>query len=82
MTSPTHHLLTLGNPSHAADAMDEPFAVLLDWAGRWGDAEGAPDWRGSHGEAKSMRTLVRGNSNGIGANPGSGKAELPKGGAG
>jgi hypothetical protein len=35
MTSPTHHLLTLGNPSHAADAMDEPFAVLLYWAGRW-----------------------------------------------
>jgi len=28
-----HLLLTLGNPSHAADAMDEPFAVLPDWAG-------------------------------------------------
>jgi len=31
----THHLLTLWNPSYAADAMDEHLRVLLDWAGRW-----------------------------------------------
>jgi hypothetical protein len=35
MTSQTHHLLTLWNPSYAADAMDEHLSVLLDWAGRW-----------------------------------------------
>jgi len=29
-----HHLLTLWNPSYAADAIDEHLAVLLDWAGR------------------------------------------------
>ena len=34
--TPTHHLLTLWNPSYAADAMDEHLSVLLDWAGRWG----------------------------------------------
>jgi hypothetical protein len=32
--TPTHHLLTLWNPSYAADAMDEHLRVLLDWAGR------------------------------------------------
>jgi hypothetical protein len=31
-----HHLLTLWNPSYAADAMDEHLSVLLDWAGRGG----------------------------------------------
>jgi hypothetical protein len=33
--TPTHHLLTLWNPSYAADAMDEHLGVRLDWAGRW-----------------------------------------------
>jgi hypothetical protein len=35
------HLVTLWNPSYAADAMDEHLRVLLDWAGRWqrGEAE-------------------------------------------
>jgi hypothetical protein len=37
-----HHLLTLWNPSYAADAMDEHLRVLLDWAGRWRRGE-APD---------------------------------------
>ncbi|MGW8267526.1 MAG: hypothetical protein ACWGSQ_14260 [Longimicrobiales bacterium] len=32
--TPTHHLLTLWNPSYASDAMDEHLRVLLDWAGR------------------------------------------------
>ena len=37
-----HHLVTLWNPSYAADAMDEHLRVLLDWAGRWqrGEANG------------------------------------------
>ena len=34
MTSESHHLLTLWNPSYAADAMDEHLAVLIDWASR------------------------------------------------
>jgi hypothetical protein len=34
MTVP-HHLVTLWNPSYAADAMDEHLRVLLGWAGRW-----------------------------------------------
>jgi hypothetical protein len=35
------HLVTLWNPSYAADAMDEHLRVLLDWTGRWqrGEAE-------------------------------------------
>lgn len=37
-----HHLLTLWNPSYAADAIDEHLALLLDWAGRGGRGE-APD---------------------------------------
>jgi len=39
--TPTHHLLTLWNPSYAADAMDEHLRVLLDWAarGRRGEAD-------------------------------------------
>ena len=34
MESGAHHLLTVWNPSYAADAMDEPLGVLIDWAGR------------------------------------------------
>ncbi len=45
-----HHLLTLWNPSYAADAMDVHLRVLLDWAGRWrrgeapGELEHMPDY--------------------------------------
>ena len=42
MTSPIHPLLTLWNPSYAADAMDAHLAVFLDWAGRWRRGE-APE---------------------------------------
>ena len=35
MTPQPHHLLTLWNPSYAADAVGEHLSVLLDWAGRW-----------------------------------------------
>jgi hypothetical protein len=41
-----HHLLTLWSRSYAADAIDEHLSVLQDWAGRWGDAAGGPDWKG------------------------------------
>ena len=41
--TPIHHLLTLWNPSYAADAMDEHLRVLLDWAGRWRRKEAEAD---------------------------------------
>lgn len=63
-----HHLLTPWSRSYAADAIDEPLRGLPDCAARWGDAAGAPDWRGSRGGAETMRTLVRERPNGIGAN--------------
>jgi hypothetical protein len=34
MTAPTRHLVTVWNPSYAADAMDAHLDVLLDWARR------------------------------------------------
>jgi len=33
MTLP-HYLVTVWNPSHASDTMDERLGVLIDWAGR------------------------------------------------
>ncbi|MFC1791045.1 hypothetical protein ACFL0I_01085 [Gemmatimonadota bacterium] len=43
MAHTPHHLLTLWNPSYAADAMDEHLRVLLDWAGRFHRGEAKED---------------------------------------
>lgn len=41
MTNPALHLVTVWNPSYAADALDAHLRLLLDWAERWrkGEAE-------------------------------------------
>jgi hypothetical protein len=78
--TPTHHLLTPRSRSFAADAMDEHLSVLLDWVGRWGDPVGSTGLERVTRGGQAMRTLVRGNSKGIDANPGSARFELPKGG--
>ena len=40
---PPHHLLTLWNPSYAADPLDEHLRILLDWADRY--SNGSADYQ-------------------------------------
>jgi hypothetical protein len=71
-----HHLLTLWNPSYAADAMDEHLRRAPGLGGGGGGMRrGHRIGKGHMGRPSPMRALGRGNSNGIGANPGSGTPE-------
>jgi len=59
-----HHLVTLWNPSYAADAMDEHLRMLLDWAGRWQRGEAESDevyvWWGRIRSSRRKEALPHG----------------------
>ena len=61
MTNPALHLVTVWNPTYAADAMDAHLRLLLDWSERWRKGEADRDdvyvWWGKLRSASRNRPL-------------------------